>query len=260
MELRLSSRAEAPAVSSTPPSRAADNQKAAVVPAARYAVAPGSHLLSFLFLVACTPEAEPEAEGRVWKETGCGRWSGIQKDRAWDYTWVDNTEWSGTWTTSVGQFDGSAGRLTTQGSYVNAKFSRDYTDTLFFECGGGTWLTSVESQYAGADENGAFSGSSVTTYPEPVLVWPADVAEGDVWDVHYLGTTRLDDGEPTAIDRTVHNRLEAPQRVTVTGGEFRAFGVMQTSGEGEDAVKERVWVQPEIGLVSGPDYELTSLR
>ncbi len=217
-------------------------------------------MLSLLLLIACTPEAEPEPEGRVWTEIGCGRWSGIQKERAWDYNWVDNTEWSGTWTTTVGPFDGSAGRLSTQGNYVNAKFSRDYTDTLFFECDGGLWLTSVESQYAGADADGVFSGKSVTVYPEPVLVWPADVAQGDSWDVHYLGTITVDDGAPTAIDLTVHNQVEAPERVIVAAGEFRAFGVRQTTGEGDGATTERVWVQPEIGLVSGPDYELTALR
>ncbi|MSQ02763.1 MAG: hypothetical protein EXR71_12880 [Myxococcales bacterium] len=217
-------------------------------------------MLSFLLLAACAPEVESEPGGRVWKETGCGRWSGIQKDRAWDYAWVDNTEWSGTWTTEVGQFDGSTGRLTMQGNFVNAKFSRDYTDTLFFECDGGMWLTGVESQYAGADASGTFSGSSVTLYPEPVLVWPADVARGDAWDVHYLGTIRVDDGEPAAVDRTVHHQLESPAQVTVAAGDFRAFGVLQTTGEGDAAVAETVWVQPEIGLVSGPDYELTALR
>lgn len=213
-----------------------------------------------VLLTACEPTADADDSAPEWVDNACGRWSGLQDERAWTYTWSEGAAVVGDWTTTLGRFDGVSGRMTTQGSTIEPKVTRDYTDEVEFTCDDGFQLLSVSSVYAGLNEGEAYSGSTVTVYDPPVHVWPAEASDGDMWDAEYVGTVKVDGGKPTAFAYTVHNEVLAPEQLELPAGDFRAFAVRQTTGEGESASVTRVFVAAEFGVVKGQAYELTALR
>lgn len=209
-------------------------------------------MLLLLAAMACAPE-EVEAEvGFV--ANGCGPVAAMQEDRRWVWSSVEGAETQAEWESEVRALRDISARIWTSGSVTSPKLSQDYSRTSEYECGGGTWLLGEEAQAAGLDGGVAFSHATVVEYDEPVLVWPADLQNGDTWQSHYVGTSRTD-GVSTPIDYTVDYRVKAPADLDLEAGSFHAFQVVANDGTAE----WRFWVARESGVVKGQDYKLTAL-
>ncbi len=217
-------------------------------------------MLLVTVLLACASDGDDSAEEAAWLENACGRWAGIADEREWDYASGEGATPTRTYTVRVGFFDGVEGKLVVSGSDSDAKLTRDYTDELDFVCDGGFWVEHLVSQYAGIADGSPYSGRTETTYDEPALVWPAELAQGDTWTTAYVGSVRVDDGDTTPIATTVVSEVLPPQAVTVPAGTWRAFAVKHTSGEGDSATTSREFVVPEVGVVKAVDAELQALR
>ncbi len=209
-------------------------------------------MLLFFAAMACAPE-EVEAEvGFV--ANGCGAVAALQADRRWVWSSAEGAETQAEWESEVRVLRDISARIWTSGSVQSPKLSQDYSRTSEYQCEAGAWLLSEETQEAGLDGGVAFSHKTLVQYDEPVLVWPADVQNGDTWQSHYVGTAKTD-GVSTPIDYTVDYRVKAPADLDVEAGTFHAFQVVANDGTTE----WRFWVAREAGVVKGPDYELTAL-
>ena len=210
-------------------------------------------MLLFLLAMACAPE-EVEAEvGFV--AHACGPVAAFQADRRWSWASSEGAETEAQWETEVRVLRDISARLWTQGSSQGPALSQDSSRTTELECGDGAWLLSEETQSAGLEGGVAFSRTTELRYDAPVQLWPADVANGTTWQSHYLGTSKTDDVS-TPIDYTITHEVKAPAELELEAGTFRAFQVLATDSNG---VEWRYWVAREVGVVKGPDYELTAL-
>ncbi len=209
-----------------------------------------------LALVACAPEAVEAVEAEAgFVPNECGTVAAFQEDRSWTWAYVSGSESAGDWSSAVKMLKGSTARVEMQGNLTSSEFTQDYTLTSEYECAAGTWLVEQELQAAGVNGGVAYTTHTLTTYAEPVLVWPADLENGAEWTSTYIGTANTD-GTKTSVNYSMSYSVKAPMEIEVEGGQFRAFLVIATTDEG---VESRLWLARETGLVKGQDYELTAL-
>ncbi len=218
--------------------------------------------ISALALLACagtdttgdTASADPGDD--LYVPNACGEWAAIEDGREWAYRYTPDNDLTGTWTDSVTRFKGSVGTVETSGSNQSGSTTQDFTTTTEFSCDDGYHVTKMTMQYAGTSDGTPFSGESVTTYDEPVLLWPASIAKGDTWEAHYVGTSKVD-GKKTDFDYSATYTARGLEDVTVKAGTYKAFRVVVQPESGDST---SIWLSSGVGTVQGDWYELTDLR
>lgn len=209
--------------------------------------------------LGCAPTPEDSAAEAASPPNGCGPWTAIQSDRRWDYAYDADNDVTGDWVTTVQHFRDSTGTLETASHTKSGAVSEDATTRTTFTCDDGLLLTSSERQWAGINAGTSYNGASATTYTEPARTWPRDLASGDSWTVHYVGSTLSDDVR-TAFDYTDTYTVNAPSQVSVDAGDFRAFRVVISSDAGGVETSSNVWVASGTGVVQGDGYALIAVQ
>lgn len=229
-------------------------------PGIRFPFPVEARVLALLWLgLGCPPTPEDSATEAASPPNGCGPWTAIVADRRWDYAYDADNDVTGDWSTTVKHFRDGTGTLETVSHTKVGAVTEDATTRTTFTCDGGLVLTSSERQWAGINAGASYNGASATTYTEPARTWPRDVATGDSWDVHFVGSTLSNDVR-TAFDYTDTYTVNAPSEVSVDAGDFRAFRVAITSDAGGVGTPSNVWVASGTGVVQGDGYSLIAVQ